>query len=233
MKKWGSGSIFLILTCQKLTRGLSVRVIFKSHFVFCCMSCYHLPLLPGEKYHVLGRAVGNEKLFRNGDNYAFFTARYIKHVSPVADTYCYCLLPNHFHCVVKIKEETQLERHFHEVKRNKHFSVELLPEFIMERFSNLLNSYAKAYNKMYNRKGALFIDYLRRKQIESDEQFWATVYYVHNNPVHHGYCTDLSKWKWSSYPVMRSNDPTWLLRPEMLEEFGGLNGFEKFHGQRG
>lgn len=233
MKKWGFGSIFLILTCQKLTPGLSVWVIFKSHFVFCCMSCYHLPLLPGEKYHVLGRAVGNEKLFRNGDNYAFFIARYIKQVSPVADTYCYCLLPNHFHCVVKIKEETQLARHFHEVKRNKHFSIELLPEFIMERFSNMLNSYAKAYNKMYNRKGALFIDYLRRKQIESDEQFRATVYYIHNNPVHHGYCTDLSKWKWSSYPAMRSKEPTWLLRPEMLEEFGGLNGFEKFHGQRG
>ena len=197
------------------------------------MPDYHLPLLPGEKYHLLSRAVGNEKLFRNGDNYAFFLARYIKHISPVADTYCYCLLPNHFHCVVKIREEAQLERHFHEVKYNKQFSPELLPEFVMERCSNLLNSYAKAYNKMYNRKGALFIDYLRRKQIESDKQFWATVYYIHNNPVHHGYCTDLSKWKWSSYSVMRSNEPTWLLRPELLGWFGGIKGFEDYHSGPG
>ena len=119
----------------------------------------------------------------------------------------------------------------HEVKYNKQFSPELLPEFVMERFSNLLNSYAKAYNKMYNRKGALFIDYLRRKEIESDEQFHATVRYIHRNPVHHGYCTDLSKWNWSSYHAMRSTEPTWLLRPELLEEFGGLNEFENFHGQ--
>ena len=221
---------FFISVLQKHS---GIRIIFAYHFVFCYMPDYHLPLLPGEKYHLLSRAVGNEKLFRNGDNYAFFLARYIKHISPVADTYCYCLLPNHFHCVVKIREEAQLERHFHEVKYNKQFSPELLSEFVMERCSNLLNSYAKAYNKMYNRKGALFIDYLRRKQIESDKQFWATVYYIHNNPVHHGYCTDLSKWKWSSYSVMRSNEPTWLLRPELLGWFGGIKGFEDYHSGPG
>lgn len=197
------------------------------------MPDYHLPLLPGEEYHVLSRAVGNEKLFRNGNNYAFFLSRYTRHITPVADTYCYCLLPNHFHFLVKIKEEAQLERHFHEVKQGKHFSAELLSDFIMERFSNLLNSYAKAYNKMYERKGSLFIDYLRRKQIGSNEQFRATVRYIHRNPVHHGYCTALNEWRWSSYPVMRSNEPTWLLREEVLEEFGGLNEFENFHGQPG
>lgn len=197
------------------------------------MPDYHLPLLPGEKYHLISRAVGDEKLFRSQRNYPFFLARYIKHISPVADTYCYCLLPNHFHFMVSIKEEPQLEHHFHEVKGSKYFSAELLPDFVMERFSNLLNSYVKAYNKMYGRKGGLFIDYLRRKQIESTEQFRATVRYIHRNPVHHGYCTDLSTWNWSSYHAMRSNEPTWLLRNEVLEEFGGLNKFESFHGQPG
>lgn len=206
---------------------------FPCYFVFCCMHDYHLPLLPGEKYHVLSRAIGNERLFRSQGNYPFFLARYIKHISPVADTYCYCLLPNHFHCMIRIKEEVQLEHHFHEVKGRKFFSAEQLPDFVMERFSNLLNSYAKAYNKMYDRKGSLFIDYLRRKQIDSDQQFRSTIRYIHRNPVRHGYCTALSEWKWSSYPVMRSNEPTWLLRQEVLEEFGGLNGFESFHGQPG
>lgn len=31
-------------------------------------------------------------------------------------------------------------------------------QFLMKPFSDLLNAYAKAYNKMYNRKGALFMD---------------------------------------------------------------------------
>ncbi|HRP31882.1 MAG TPA: transposase [Agriterribacter sp.] len=193
------------------------------------MPDYHLPLLPGEKYHLFNRAVGNEKLFRNANNYSFFISRFIKHISPVADTYCYCLLPNHFHCMVKIKEEAQLQCHFAEVKWHKPFSPEMLPEFIMERFSNLLNSYAKAYNKMYNRRGGLFIDYLRRKQIETDEQFRATAFYIHNNPVHHGYCTHLSNWVWSSFAAMQSNEPTWLLRKELLDGFGGIEGFQDYH----
>mgnify|MGYP003460667827 CR=1 FL=1 len=125
---------FFISVLQKHS---GIRIIFAYHFVFCYMPDYHLPLLPGEKYHVFSRAVGNEKLFLNANNYSFFLSRYIRHISPVADTYCYCLLPNHFHCMVKIKEQAQLERHFHEVKYDKPLLPELLPEFVMERFSNM------------------------------------------------------------------------------------------------
>jgi len=157
------------------------------------MSGYHMPLFPGQQYHILGRAIGDELLFREEINYQFFLARYQKHISPVANTYCYCLLPNHFHFLVRIKEEDDLKAHFMEIKKSKIYSPELLPEFIMERFSNLLNSYAKAYNKKYDRKGGLFIDYLRRVEIMNDSQFGVTVFYIHKNPVHHGYCKKMEQ----------------------------------------
>lgn len=190
------------------------------------MPDYHVPLLPGEKYHILSRAVGNEKLFLTEENYRFFLARYRKYVSPVADTYCYCLLPNHFHSLVKIKEEPAIFSLLGE-----QITPEQLPAKISWQFSKLLNSYAKAYNKANSRKGALFIDFLRRVPIEKDEQFGATVFYIHKNPVHHGYCNAMEEWRWSSYNAFLTEKPTMLLRDEVLDWFGGMKGFSDYHSQ--
>ncbi|MEI9943469.1 MAG: transposase [Chitinophagaceae bacterium] len=161
----------------------------------------------------------------------FFLSRYAKYISPIADTYCYCLLPNHFHFLIRIKEYKEIEKHFLELKPLKSFSPELVPEFIMQCFSNLLNSYTKAFNKMYDRKGGLFIDYMRRVEIKTDSQFGATVFYIHKNPVHHGYCEKPDQWSWSSYTTMLSGKPTKLLREEVLNWFGGSKGFIDYHSQ--
>ncbi len=64
------------------------------------MPDYHIPLLPDHMFHVLSRAVGKEKLFLEDENYRFFLEKYKLHVSPVADTFAYNLLPNHFHFLV-------------------------------------------------------------------------------------------------------------------------------------
>jgi len=190
------------------------------------MSDYHVPLLPGEKYHILSRAIGNEQLFLTEENYRFFLARYKKYISPVADTYCFCLLSNHFHFLVKIKEAPAIFSML-----GKQIAEEQLPAIISRQFSKLLNSYAKAYNKANFRKGALFIDFLRRVSIEKDTQFGATVFYIHKNPVHHGYCDTLEKWKWSSYNTLLTQKPTMLLRDEVLDWFGGIKGFIDYHSQ--
>lgn len=39
------------------------------------------------------------------DNRTFFLKRYKEILSPFLDTYCWCLLPNHFHLLVKVKAE--------------------------------------------------------------------------------------------------------------------------------
>ena len=75
------------------------------------------------------------------------------------------------------------------------------------------------------------MDFLRRVAIGKEEQFGATVFYIHKNPVHHGYCKAMEDWKWSSYNTMLSQKPTMLLRDEVLDWFGGLKGFTDYHSQ--
>jgi len=117
---------------------------------------YHIPLLPGDHYHIVSRAIGDEKIFREQTDYDVFFSRFEKHVLPVAEIYCYCLLPNHIHFLVRIKDEPDITRYFKKIKKVNDYSYDKLSEFIMERFSNFLNSYTKSFNKKYYR-GAVFL----------------------------------------------------------------------------
>ena len=195
------------------------------------MHDYHIPLIPDHSYHILGRAIGSEKIFIQEMNYTFLLKKYYKHIVPIADTFSYCLLPNHFHFLIRVKNMVEVKSHFNKMKPGKLFYPELVSDFIMERFSNWLNSYTKAFNKTYERQGSLFIDYLRRDEILTSEQFGATIFYIHKNPVHHSYCKLMEKWHWSSYNTMLSNSKTLLLRNEVLEWFGGKDGFISYHQQ--
>ncbi|MBX9782601.1 MAG: transposase [Chitinophagaceae bacterium] len=195
------------------------------------MPDYHIPLQPECIYHILSRANGNEKLFLNSNNYSFFLQRFEKHVSPVADTLCYCLLPNHFHFMVEIKSLPAIEAHFKEVKKDKSLDESVLSDFIMERFSNCLNSYTKSFNKMYNRKGSLFIDYMRRVKVETEEQFRQTVFYNHKNAVHHGLVKQINDWPWSSYHLFANKLPSWVQTEKVLGYFDTLEGFLHYHSQ--
>lgn len=69
-------------------------------------------LEPGNYYHIYNRANGSERLFLSDDNYRFFLKKYLQHIEPIVNTYCYCLMPNHFHLLVKVKSEDELIRFF-------------------------------------------------------------------------------------------------------------------------
>ncbi len=194
------------------------------------MPDYRIRLLPNQPYHIFNRAIGSEKLFREDENYRFFLQKYKQHISPVADTFAYCLLPNHFHCLVRIKDEEKISAVFLNVKK-KEPELESLPEFIMERFGNLFNSYAKSFNKIYSRKGGLFMDTMKRVEIADDPQFGSAIFYIHKNPVHHHYCNSIEDWKWSSYHSLLSKSNSLLLRKEVIEWFGSPEKFIEFHKQ--
>jgi REP element-mobilizing transposase RayT len=63
---------------------------------------------PGKRYHLYTHANGSENFFRTEENYRYFLQRYQHFIPLVADTLAYCLMPNHFHFLVRIKTEAEL-----------------------------------------------------------------------------------------------------------------------------
>jgi len=193
---------------------------------------YHQALLPNQIYHLFSRAVGNEKLFLYEDNYRFFLQKLKQHTSALCRLYAYSLLPNHFHLLIKLNDDKSMIQNFETVKNTSYCPLQHnLSDFTMERFSNFLNSYAKSFNKVYQRKGALFMDYLNRSAVNKDTDFTNYIWYIHKNAVHHQITKVIGDWPHDSYASLLSNAPTSLLRKEVMEWFGGREMFIRFHQQ--
>lgn len=109
---------------------------------------YNSPLVPGTYYHIFNHAIGEDNLFRQSDNYLYFLERYGHYIFPVARTYAYCLMPNHFHLLVQIRGEEELMTYCKTLNKPKVAALATIdyPVFVMQQFSNFFNSYAKAFN---------------------------------------------------------------------------------------
>jgi len=68
------------------------------------------PLKPDISYHIFNHANGFENLFREPENYRYFLEKYRLHISSIAETYAYCLMPNHFHLVIRIRKREAIEK---------------------------------------------------------------------------------------------------------------------------
>ncbi len=181
---------------------------------------------PGETYHIFNHANGNENLFAEEKNYDFFLSKLATYILPVCDIYAYCLMPNHFHLMVKIKEENELC-----LLWKKEFSITELEIKVSKSFSNLFSSYAQSFNKVYKRIGSLFIPSMKKELINDDDYFLKIVHYIHANPVHHGFRLRMEDWKHSSYKIFLSTAPTKLKRDFVLNEFNGIDQFILYHQQ--
>ncbi len=188
-------------------------------------------LIPGEVYHLYNHANGSENLFRSDENYHYFLRKYAEYIYPIADTYAYCLMPNHFHLMVKIRsEDVVLE--FLQLKRPTLQGFETLGGFsnaISKQFSHFFNGYTQAYNKMYNRKGSLFMPNFKRKVITNDQYFTQLIVYIHLNPVKHGFCKGLFDWVHSSIHSYASVKTSKLNRVYLEEWFGNKELLLQFH----
>lgn len=196
---------------------------------------YFIPLESDKFYHIFNHAVGNEKLFANNDNYTYFLKKYKEYINSIARTYSYVLIPNHFHFLIEIKGKEEVYKHYLELELKKEKPSVKPPneldfdKFVMQQFSNFFNSYTKSFNKKHNRKGALFIDYLRRTLISDEEYLRNIVMYIHQNPIHHNCCKRLEDWKYSSYNSILSEKTTDLEREEVIKWFGDIENFIIMH----
>jgi len=192
------------------------------------------PLTPDTFYHIYNRANGSEKLFLSQENYRYFLEKYRQYISPVADTFCYCLMPNHFHLLVRIKPEEQLKEvlkarlDLQGLSRKNPLNLEGL---VTQHFSNLFNAYSKAFNKLHNRKGSLFMHTYKRKAVSDRAYLLKLVHYIHHNPVAAKLCSQPQTWPHSSFTPLVDESHSFLLRQEVLSWFGDLDNFIYCHSQ--
>ena len=66
------------------------------------------PLLYNTYYHIYNRGVNGENIFIEERNYEHFLNLFAKHIEPICDLFGYCMLRNHFHIAVRVKEEEEI-----------------------------------------------------------------------------------------------------------------------------
>jgi REP element-mobilizing transposase RayT len=136
------------------------------------------PYLPGHYYHFYNRGRSRMPIFLEEDNYRF-VLRKIQFYLPTLELslLAYCLLPNHYHFLVRQEGEQR---------------AGLLPQ-------RVFNSYSKAYNNRYWHSGTLFEGSYKVKPVADSIYLLHLCRYIHANPVRHGLVSDPADWPYSDY----------------------------------
>ncbi len=113
------------------------------------------------------------------------------------DLVAYCLMPNHFHLLIKQSKKRLLESFMRSISTR----------------------YSMYFNKKYKRVGKLFQGHYKAVLIKTDEQLLHLSRYIHKNPLEK--TKDLINWYSSYADYLRLRKTKWL-RPEIV-----LNFFEK------
>ena len=141
---------------------------------------------PGEYYHVYNRGAHKEPIFfDHADYYRFLALLYLINGSERVcladrthhDTYdrffsmprtglkvdigAYCLMPNHFHLLVREKDPIGLSSFMHRIS----------------------TAYTMYFNRRYSHSGALFQGTFKAKYIPDDAYLRQLFGYIHLNPV--------------------------------------------------
>jgi putative transposase len=128
-----------------------------------------------ERYFKFSQLVGSVGFEKKGFEQTM--AEIEKNQKNLVEIIAYCIMPTHFHILVKQTEDGGVSN------------------FV----GCVSNSYARYFNNKYNRKGHLWSDKFKSVIVDSDEQLLHLTRYIHLNPVTAGIVEDPSDWKWSSY----------------------------------
>ena len=189
------------------------------------MKDYLAPLMPESTYHIFNRASGNERLFYTKANYLYFLDRFMFYIEPYCRMLCYCLMPNHFHFVIRVKPVDEL------ISLMGHDYSEQHGKSLSRQFSNLFNAYSKAINKQQSRKGGLFMRPYKRILISDQVYLLKLIHYIHMNPVSSNLCDHPQQWFFSSYGAIISTKPSKIERDEVLRLFDDKENFIYCHEQ--
>lgn len=186
------------------------------------------PLVNGQIYHIYNRGIEKRRVFENRRCYTrlLHAIKYYQLKGPkpkfshsfnnnlfkpdpekkIVDIICYCLMPNHFHLLIK----------------------QLSDGGISEFISKLINSYTKFYNLKYKRVGPLFQGQFKAVLIESEEQLIHVSRYIHLNPIASFLVKDLNLYEWSSYKEYINNTKGICNKEEIISIFKNSTSYQKF-----
>lgn len=186
------------------------------------------PLVNGQIYHIYNRGVEKRRVFEDKRCYTrlLHAIKYYQLKGPkpkfshsfnnslfkpdpekkIIDIICYCLMPNHFHLLIKQLSEGGIS------------------EFV----SKLINSYTKFYNLKYKRVGPLFQGQFKAVLIESEEQLIHVSRYIHLNPIASFLVKDLNLYEWSSYKEYINNTKGICNKEEIMGFFKDSASYQKF-----
>lgn len=188
-----------------------------------------IPFVNREIYHVFNRGVAKLPVFLDKrDYYRFVDAiYYYMHQGPkpqfsqikrfkdlnieknkkIAEIMCYCLMPNHYHFLIRQLEDNG----------------------ISELISKVTNSYTKFFNIKHERVGPLFQGQFKAVRIESDEQLLHVSRYIHLNPTTSFLVKDLSRYIWSSYSSYIGTSQDKISSKDfILSLFNNTSQYQKF-----
>lgn len=140
----------------------------------------------GGIYHIYNRGVDRREIFLDDQDYSTFLSLFKRYLEPysdqtqdkikpsvkahqrqmnldgLVDLLAYCLMPNHFHLLLRQKES--------------HGITQLL--------RRVCTNYAMYFNKKYSRQGPLFTSIYKAVLIDDEYQLLHVSRYIHLNPVH-------------------------------------------------
>ena len=153
----------------------------------------------GLYYHIYNRGVEKRTIFYDDKDYIKFLSTIKYYLTPkdqdlkkaIKETIfrrskledkelellCYCLMPNHFHFLIKQNTQNGITR-------------------FMRRLSN---TYVKYFNKKYDRVGTLFQGKFKAVLVETNEYLLHLSRYIHRNPLELG-IDQIVNYSYSSYP---------------------------------
>ena len=126
-------------------------------------------------YVISNYGVARNPIFTNKGDLRIFEKLAKKYLSPVCDMISFGSTYNQFQFLIRINKREEIEN-FYRVKYKEKIaqnpSICIIPETYLifsQQVSNMLNAYAKKFNKKYNRRGGLFAARYQKILVESEE----------------------------------------------------------------
>jgi putative transposase len=141
-------------------------------------------------YHVYNRTYQSTRAFRSDGNYRYFIDKFAM-LKPLCNMLAYCLMPDHFHLLIHVPENSAGLSPLSRRKESPQMQV------ICRKIGTMLSSYTRGFNKQEKRVGSLFQPRTKSKLLDLEHAF-NCFYYIHQNPVKAHLAGNVNEWSYSS-----------------------------------